>query len=485
MAFTHDVFISYAHVDDLPLDPTRPGQSAGWVTTLVQHLENFLGQEIGRAEGFTVWKDKYNLRGNNALTPEIKAVLERTAIFIAILSPGYLSSAWCPDEARFFAQRFAGDLAGRVFVVERARLDDAAVVPQELTGLRNYRFWYVDDNKQPRTFAKPMPEEQEIQYFRQVQDLARDVRSNLKAMADGPLLRPPAARPLTGSRANGSNGAGVAFLAEVTDDLEFRRLEVSRYLEQRGVVVLPEAGLPLGRAQFEAALDADLVRSLAFVQLLGPMPGKRPPDVPDGYGWLQHDLARRRGMRVLQWRSPELDLTSIEWPRHRELLELETVQATSLETFKSAVAAALAPPPAPPPSRRHTDRPLVFLNTEPRHRMIAAEIRSAFGNRAAWVEPLRAGSAEEVRVDFEQNLIDCDAMVMVYADNAGWARAQLRAFYKLTPRRERPVRAIPVIDAPAKSKPELGFDLEEMVIIDGRSGIGPEALARLSEALRL
>ena len=69
---------------------------------------------------------------------------------------------------------------------------------RQLTGLRNYRFWYVDDNKQPRTFAKPMPEEQEIQYFRQVQDLARDVRGNLKAMAGGPLLQPPAARPLTG-----------------------------------------------------------------------------------------------------------------------------------------------------------------------------------------------------------------------------------------------------------------------------------------------
>ena len=79
MAFAHDVFISYAHVDDLPLDPARPGQSVGWVTTLVQHLENFLGQEIGRAEGFTVWRDKYNLRGNNSLTPEIKAELERTA----------------------------------------------------------------------------------------------------------------------------------------------------------------------------------------------------------------------------------------------------------------------------------------------------------------------------------------------------------------------------------------------------------------------
>ena len=174
MAFAHDVFISYAHVDDLPLDPARPGQSVGWVTTLVQHLENFLGQEIGRAEGFTVWRDKYNLRGNNSLTPEIKAELERTALFIAILSPGYIASAWCPDEARFFAQRFAGDLAGRALVVEKAKLDDAAVVPQQLTGLRNYRFWYIDDNKQPRTFTKPMPEQEEMQYFRQVEDLARE-----------------------------------------------------------------------------------------------------------------------------------------------------------------------------------------------------------------------------------------------------------------------------------------------------------------------
>jgi len=485
MVFAHDVFISYAHVDDLPLDPARPSQSAGWVTTLVQHLEYFLRQEIGRAEGFTVWKDRYNLRGNNALTPEIKAELERTAIFIAILSPGYLASEWCPDEAPFFAQRFAGNLAGRVFVVEKATLDDAVLVPQELTGLRNYRFWYVDHNKQPRTFAKPMPEEHEIQYFRQVQDLARDVRGSLKAIAGGPLVPPPAKRPLTGSRANGGNGAGVAFLAEVTDDLEFRRLEVRRYLEQQGTLVLPETSLPLGRAQFEAALDTDLARSRVFVQLLGPMRGKMPPDVPDGYGWLQVDLARRRGMSVLQWRNPELDLTVIEWPRHRELLQLETVQATSLETFKSAVAAALAPPPPPAPPRATGDRPFVFLNTEPRHGEIAAEIRAALGSRAVLAEPLRDGPAEEVRTDFEQNLIDCDAMIMVYADNAGWARAQLRAFLKATPRRERPVRVILVIDAPAEPKPELGFHLPEMVIIDGRRGIGSEVLARLSEALRL
>jgi hypothetical protein len=490
--YEQDVFISYAHVDDEPFfDAAGPDQSVGWVARFVRLLKNELAQKVGRAEGFSVWLDSHDLRGNHTLNEEIAARLDRAANFVAILSPSYVASRWCQDEARLFAQRFAGDLTGRVFVVEKAPLDDDSAVPQALAGVVNYRFWYHDRNEQPRTFAKPMPQQEEIQYFRQIEDIARDIHRQLKVMGRRPAdvpLAPPQRHTIevpTSSASNGSNSTGGAFLAEVTDDLEFRRLELRRYLEQQGILVLPVASLPLGRAQMEAALDADLARSRLFVQLLGPIPGKLPPDVPDGYGWLQVDLALRRGVRILQWRNPELDLAGIEWPRHRELLQLETVQATSLETFKSAVVAALAPPPPPPPPRPTSGRPFVFLNTEPRHGEIAAEIRAAIGSQAVLAEPLRSGTAEEVRTDFEQNLIDCDAMVMVYADNAGWARAQLRAFLKATPRRERPVRAIPVIDAPAEPKPELGFHLPEMVIIDGHSGIGPEALSRLSEALGL
>jgi hypothetical protein len=482
--YEQDIFISYAHVDDEPFDAVGPDKSLGWVATLVRHLENHLAQEIGRREAFTLWKDKYNLQGNDKLTTEIATKLRQTGVLVAILSPGYLASTWCRDEAHLFTQHFADNLAGRVFVVERVPLADDAVAPQGLTGRRNYRFWYLDGDKKPRTFGQPMSEQDEIQYYRQVEDLARDIHQQLKRMAASP------AAPIQGSAVasvigNGPNASAVVFLAEVTDDLEFRRDEVRRYLEQQGALVLPQTTYPLGRVEFEAGLNTDLARGGVFVQLLGPTPGKRPPDVPDGYGWLQFDCARRHGMQVLQWRSPELDLNSIESPRHRELLEFQTVHATPLESFKSAVAAALAPPPPPPTPRATGDQPLVFLNTEPRHGEIAAKIRDAIRSRAALIEPLRAGTAEEVREDFEQNLIDCDAMVMVYADNAGWARAQLRAYRKQVPRREHPVRAIPVIDAPADTKPELGFYLPEIVVIDGRNGVGPEVMARLSAALQL
>jgi hypothetical protein len=459
-------------------------------------LKNELAQKIGRADAVSVWLDAHNLRGHHPLNEEIAGQLERTALFVAILSPGYTASDWCQQEARLFAGT-GSDRGRRVFVIEKAPLEGDEP-PESLSGRRAYKFWYRDRAEQPRTFATPLPHPDEIDYFRQIEDLARDLRDQCRVMRGDPVGRPSAvSKPLTAATAapaivsaapttdDGASTLGAVVLGEVADDLEFKRAEVQRYLEQQRVPVLPEMSYPLGRADFEAALDADLSRATLFVQLLGPIAGKRPRDIPDGYGWLQLEGARRRNLRILQWRSSELDLDSIEWPRHRELLELDTVQATSLESFKKAIMAALEPPPPPEPRRTVVDRPLVFLNTESRHRDIAGEIRGAIGDRAVWTQPLFEGPSEMVREDLEQNLIDCDAKVMVYADNPGWARAQLRNYHKLSPRRERPVRAIGLIDAPPVEKPELGFFLPELVTIDGRSGIGSSTVIQLLTSLGL
>jgi hypothetical protein len=318
-----------------------------------------------------------------------------------------------------------------------------------------------------------------------VEDLARDIHGQLIAMGGRPA-HVQGAR--SGPPTFGSAGGGSAvLLAEVTDDLEPMRSQVKRYLQQIGVQVLPAVPYPLGRLEFEAALEADLARSRLFVQLLGLIPGKRPPDAPDGYGWLQLDCARRLGVRVMQWRTSDLDLDSIEYQRHRELIQLDTVQATSLESFKRAVSVALAPAAsALEPQYEGSGLPLVFLNAEPRHRPITTEIRAGIGDRAAWAEPLLTGPSRVLRRDFEQTVIACDAMVVVYADNPSWARTQLLEFHKLVPRRSRPVRAILVIDAPPEDKPELGiYNLPNMEVIDSRHGVGRETLARLSAYLRL
>jgi hypothetical protein len=481
-----DIFVSYAHVDDHFLLDTPRGreQPMGWVATLVNLLCKLLAQKFGRADAFSLWFDANNLRGNHTVTDEIAARVSRAALFVAILSRGYIESQWCQDEARLFGLT-PGDLTRRVFVVHTALRGGEIAVPSVLGGRRAYQFWYRDRTNQARNFAIPTPHPDEVDYFRQIDDLACDLYDQCRAMRDE-RARTPAVGPVETALVTPPPAGSAVLLAEVTDDLKFKRDEVQRYLEAHGVVVLPERPYSLAGADFIAALDVDLARSRLFVQLLGPLIGECPPDLPDGYGRCQFESALRCGVPILQWRSPEIDFTAIEWPRHREILELPTVQATSLESFKHAITDTLMPARiAPEPRRQAANRPLVFLNTEPRHRAIAAEIRSAIGNRADWAEPLLEGPAEEVREDLEQNLIECDAMVMVYADNPGWARQQLRQFRKLSPRRVSPVLAIPVIDAPPPDKPDLGMSLDGLVVINGRAGIGPDALSRLSETLRL
>ncbi|HYQ91081.1 MAG TPA: hypothetical protein VES89_03145, partial [Candidatus Competibacteraceae bacterium] len=54
--FEHDVFVSYAHVDNQPL-LVPGGVPAGWVNTLVENLKRLLSQQLGRKDWGKLWFD--------------------------------------------------------------------------------------------------------------------------------------------------------------------------------------------------------------------------------------------------------------------------------------------------------------------------------------------------------------------------------------------------------------------------------------------
>ena len=51
MSFTDDIFISYSHIDDRPVDDVK-----GWVTTLHERLNNRLAQLVGSE--LRIWWDQ-------------------------------------------------------------------------------------------------------------------------------------------------------------------------------------------------------------------------------------------------------------------------------------------------------------------------------------------------------------------------------------------------------------------------------------------
>src|SRR5215470_12207275 len=119
--FKHDIFVSYAHVDD----QAWPGTSQRWVTTLVEGLKLALAQKLGRPDSFSLWMD-YKLPGHKPLTPEIFENLEQSATLLIVLSPGYVASHWCKDEKNTFLEtvKHLPDNQARVFVIKHSPLDE-------------------------------------------------------------------------------------------------------------------------------------------------------------------------------------------------------------------------------------------------------------------------------------------------------------------------------------------------------------------------
>jgi hypothetical protein len=451
-SFEFDVFVSYAHVDNEPIYPAE----LGWVSVLVQNLGHYLAKRLGRREAFSSWFDQYQLRGNHPIHDYVPQQVRRSAVFLAVLSPGYAASEFCLRELQAFIDTHRQSLAGRLFIVEHMALE-GQWVPEVFLDVRRYRFYKLDENQVPRTFALPEPLPDEREYFQKVDDLARDIAAKLVSP------EPP------------SRSKPAVLMAEVTDDLELRRDEARRYLNQAGIDVLPTGPYRLVRADFERSLMADMAKSAVFVQLLGLTADKRPPDVPDGFAWLQLECAKRTNLRILQWRSPDLDIEKIDLPSQRQLLELDTVAAMPFEDFKRMIVSTFkqhinrANDAKLEQSALHT-APVVFINADTVDRVSADRIRDSLGDRFGWAMPLSLvvpdARPDELQEDMETNLINSEGLIIVYgAARPAWVTGQLQLYRKLAYRRKKSPRLLAVVNVPPEPKAPISIGLPGMMTI--------------------
>lgn len=471
--YQHDIFISYAHVDNEPVG----GADTGWVSTLVRTLRILLGQKLGRADAFSLWMD-YRLLPNEPLTPALLDTLGQTATVVLILSPGYLASAWCQRECNTFLQMTAERLRGgtRVFVVEREPVDITAK-PEELRDLLGYRFWVQEpDRRAPRLlgFPQPLPGDP---YYDLLNDLAFDLATELKRLREltaSPPVSAPATRP-------------AVFLAEVTDNLLTQRDEVKRYLDQVGFRVLPDADLyslywrdPEALTQ---VISGNLHSCRLFVQLLSGLTGRHPPAQPT-LARVQYEAARQAGKPILQWRAPELPAQTETDPDQWALLTGDQVFVGNLEAFKREVRtrADAKPPPTVAPSAGK----LVFLDAGAEDKALVLELgRLLKAQGMAFTLPVRKGTPMEVRQDFEDCVLCSDGVVVFYgASSHVWVRQQLRQCFRLEGQRDRPLKVAAVYEGPPGDKEPLDFERPDMLMIDCRQGLDESRLQPLLAALQ-
>jgi hypothetical protein len=462
----NDVFISYRFADNVQ------DIYGGWVTEFARYLDGELNKRVGQQ--VKIYFDQLDVRPNSTYD-EMYAQAEASAVFVAIASRAYACTEKSCARGELDAFVKARRAGSSLFVVEILPLNEGDTYPPPLDQKTPARFWRLTG----RTPIELRPDVDREQYFEAMSVFAEHVSSQLRQLAAIAAGREPrrvrasrradAGRPAVFPRAS-----GTVLLAQTTDDLAGDREHVRTYLTQAGLEVVPKADYPQGGDAFRAAVADDLARADLFVQLLGPLAGRRPPDVPEGYTAAQLQAAKHHGTEILQWRQPGCDPDAVADEDQRRLLNAETVIVSGLETFKTEIVRRLQKPAARPP---RGGTPLVYIDLEQVDLGIGHLIRDVLKDQHVGVAlPMFEGSTEERREDMETNMRYSDALIVVYGRaSQRWVRTHLLRLHRTG--REPRANAAPVVlmHAPPPGKPDVEVYLPDVQVIrcDQSTDFGP------------
>ncbi len=466
--FKHDLFVSYAHFDN-----EADAQGVHWVSRFQVDLKNALRQRIGSDP--EIFFDTRNFEAGDHVDFLIDNV-RQSAIFIAMLSPSYVAREFTIRELQAYCDRAAE--ARALVTVELLPVEDESN-HELLRGRKRTPFWWKDQMAQdiplrltPKFNAELYNERLQV-LAHQLKKLLIDQRDHRMhpAAAEAPCPQPMLSAAPTVAVAMQPESKAV-LLAQTTDDLYDERERVRARLDQHGIKALPENDYPQGGQAFAAAFEADVERCGLFVQLLGNFGSRKPPDLPQTYAQYQYETAKRSGLKILQWRHPDLDVTAVTH-RDKPLLEGPEVIAVGLEEFKGEILrfhAQLAKPAPPPVTFENGCH--VFIDADSSDKELADALLKIFDDRKNFTaaRPLFEGSAKDILDDLEANLMNCEALVLLYGRAPpAWVRAQLLRYSKLERLREAPPRLKAVLFGPPAPKPDLAWagGFEKMDCQDG------------------
>jgi hypothetical protein len=524
MEYDYDLFISYAHIDDL----SPFGEGKGWIDLLHERLSVLLAQALGYEP--RIWRDGHRLQGNDELSGAIGAGVTRSLLLVPVISPRYVQSDWCNREMEaFHAAQAQTEMPGspafrsRVFKVVKTPLPEhlREREPVQIRNLIGYQFYGEDESSGVLTEFSPAPTDK--QYWRTLGRLVSDIKQTLielKHMPSAPTqpsTPAPVAAPTSASAPApaATNGAPSRFvyLAETTGDLGREREDVRDELRQRGYGVLPEHRLPLDELRkVEEAVRADLARCWLSVHMVGPRYGSTPEDDPASVVQIQERLAAERGaadatFQRLLWTPPGLGSPALELTDARQKTFVETLQRgltagaellqTTVEDLKTRAVEKLAAmakaqeaksaAAAAGPQRRKVKQ--VYLICENRDRQFVRPIKQYLFKEnfevITWLEG-EAG-AERLAEYHRKNLRECDAALIYFGSgDEPWVRKNLEDLekaYGYGRDDDWAASAVFVGQPPNEQKEDF---LTHMVpyVIHNLSGFNPEDLSDFVRAVR-
>lgn len=433
-SFEHDVFISYAHIDDTPL----MDEEIGWVTKFHKSLDALIKQILG--EEPKIWRDP-KLQGNDYFSDTLVDALPKTAALVSIISPRYVKSEWCLKELERFL--FGAQASGGIRISDKSRIFKVmkTLVPQgdhppPLNKLLGYEFYRLDPaTGRPEEFRTEFGPEAKHNYLAKLYDLAYEITELLKQ------FQHPAYEP------SGSYISSVKepiFLAETTSDLSEQRDRVKSELRQLGYPILPDQPLPLEASALRKALQADMGRCALCVHIIGENSGFIPEGDQRSVIRLQNDIAaqcsRDHGLRRLIWMAPELMPNNERQQKFIHYLENDSeaqqgadILKTSLEELKTIIQDRLEGGREPLLEIAEEEFIRIYLICDQCDMEAITPLYDYLHNGGYEVLlPVFEGDEAEVREDHTDKLVTCDAIIIYYGSARElWLSSKLRDLRKL------------------------------------------------------
>ncbi len=406
--FKHDLFVSYAHGDNIP----RGRYPLGWVTKLREEIEAEV-QELGLRD-FSLFMDYQGLASNFPLSDQLMQAIKDSAVLLVVLSPAYISSEWCQREKNAFLKEISPK-SGRVFVAEK-HPPKADPAPPELEGLLGIRFYGKGADGLLLQFS---PDDDE--FLRAVKKLGDHLERQLRKMKPSGVERPDS------ESVTATQTRTLVFLAEVLQGLDRSRDKVKTSLGQYGVDVVPASYYRGDDDEVRSKVQADLKQCDFFIQLLS--------DSPDPRARLQFDIAKESGKKMFVWRDPEIDLDRVRDPEYRSFLE-EQVRAETLTTFEKTVREeVLRPPPPKPTNRSAAIGSYVFVYYDDDRPIAEAVMKALAEHDAAGIaiSPADAEGAEAADRELKNEMVDCAVMILIRGENDSWVKSTYKKLVKILP----------------------------------------------------
>jgi len=283
--YKKDVFISYAHADNIPFDA-----NAGWIELLHERLLIRLKQLLGY--DLFVWWDKKQ-EGQKAVQQDLRVKLSEVALLIGVISPSYFESEWCRGEREMFCQ-FASKTGGvqdRIFKVAKTYVP-LSEQPPELKELLGYEFYEIEQaTGQAREFShhKEGSTSYDKRYWAMLDDLASDLKKMILQLNPRHLCQQ-----------TGTSSGKTIYLAETTSDRKNDYDKIKRELKQRNHRILPDRPLPHDSSTRQTIMNY-LAECQLSVHLIGDIYGIVSEDEQKSIVELQYELAADSEVKQLLW----------------------------------------------------------------------------------------------------------------------------------------------------------------------------------------